>query len=112
MSFASPVIRLEIVDEMRSFLDLLRMTSKPQAKVLLKSINPNQLKALSEIALNVLEGTLSVQDLSKLSRNFVRSLADRRKSFSYKKRLLTKHLEFLLSLLNNVDLNTICKNLS
>ncbi len=97
---------------MRSFLELLLVATKPQAKALLKTASTNQVRALSEIALNVLEGVLPVKDLGKLSRHFVRSLGDRHKSPSFKRKLLSRQFDHLLALLKNVDLDTVCKNLS
>ncbi len=97
---------------MRSFLELLSIASKPQATALLKTASAKQIAALSAIAINVLSGALPVKDLAKLSPNFVRCLSHRRVSLSEKRTLLTKNLKHLLTLLSNVDLDSVCENLS
>lgn len=59
-----------LLEDQVHFLQLLRTTKKDQRKALLKTIDKSQLKALSEIAHNVIKGTidLSTSDKVKLKR--------------------------------------------
>lgn len=59
-----------LLEDQRYFLHLLRTTNKDQRKALLNTIDKSQLKALSEIAHNVIKGTivLTPSEKAKLKR--------------------------------------------
>ena len=59
-----------LIEDQIHFLELLRTAKKEQRKALLKTVDKLQLKALSEIAHNVIKGTivLTPSDRTKLRR--------------------------------------------
>lgn len=55
-----------LLEDQRHFLHLLRVARKNQRKALLKTIDKSQLKALCEIAHNVIKGTIVLTPEEKL----------------------------------------------
>lgn len=60
----------KLLEDQVHFLGMLQTASKEQRKALLKTIDKQQLKALSEIAHNVIKGTvvLSTEEKKKLKK--------------------------------------------
>lgn len=55
-----------LLEDHRHFLQLLKVAKSDQRKALLKTIDKSQLKALSEIAHNVIKGTIVLTPEEKL----------------------------------------------
>ena len=86
-----------------SFLRLLLETeSSKQRKALLHTITPGQVKALSEIAHNLVQGTLTIpsQTLKPLRkhRSLVELLGDKKTSYLKKKEAIKRRLSGVISL--------------
>ena len=85
---------------------LLDTTSSVQKKLLIKSITTDQLKALVEIVVNLLSGTLSInpKDKYKLKkrRQLIRQIADTRITLRKKKKLLFHHQRLFTLVLHSV----------
>lgn len=88
------------------FLLLLRDTHKAQQRVLLRTISSEQLKAIGEIALNILEGVIPLRPSQKgvLSRykNAIRLIGQKSVSDKRKKATLLKNSKVLGILINTV----------
>jgi hypothetical protein len=82
-------------------------SAKPkQAIALLKILNPEQIKVLSEISENTIKGRVDLSDSDKARlrkyRVFLTQLASKRKSLSSKKNLLVRGVRALTLLLDIV----------
>lgn len=86
---------------------LLESNSPKQRKALLNTITLDQVKALSEIAHNLIRGIIpiSTQALNQLRkhRTLIRLLGDRKKSYINKKQAIKKRPSGILSLLKVVS---------
>lgn len=95
------------------YLQLLLKTHKSQQKALLNSISPDQLKAISEIALNILHGGLPLSSSQKKRltpyRKAIRLIGHKKSSQKSKKRTLIKNIKVLIILLKSAE--TILKSL-
>jgi len=89
-----------------NFLQLLLSTHRAQKKALLNTINSEQLKAIGEIALNILHGIIPLTSPQKkvLSRyrDAIRSIAHKQHSLKREKTTLVKHIKALEVLLKSV----------
>lgn len=85
------------------YLQLLLRTHKSQQKALLNTISPDQLKAIGEIALNILHGGLhlSPSQLKGLTpyKKVIRLIGHKKSSQKSKKRILLKNIKALKTLL-------------
>lgn len=91
----------------KTYLQLLIGTHKAQQKALLSTISLEQLKAISEIALNILHGTLpltaSLKKVLTRHRNIIRLLGGKKTSQKKKKNCLLKNIKALGVLLKSVE---------
>lgn len=83
------VIMVELIKQQRHFLHLLKSTSAAQRKVLLSTITRQQLKALCQIAYNILRFKIRLtpgeKDQLKRQRRFIHLLGNRTIGFKHKK---------------------------
>lgn len=90
-----------------TFLKLLLSTHRSQKKALLNTISSEQLKAIGEIALNILHGVIPLTAYQKkvLSRykDAIRLIGHKSKSQKRKKTALVKNIKGLEALLKSVE---------
>ena len=90
-----------------TFLQLLLSTHRPQKKALLNTISTDQVKAIGEIALNILHGVIPLTAKQKklLSRykDTIRVIGHKKKSQRRKKTVLVKNIKALELLLKSVE---------
>ena len=88
------------------FLRLLLLTSVPQGKAMLKTIQKSQLQAMVQIVYNVLMGNrdLPEKDKNRLKkhRTIIRRFVSKRLSQRERKQILVKYSEQILTLLRVV----------
>lgn len=96
----------KLLNEQRSFLQLICNTSKQQRRALLNTVTKKQLKALSEIAHNVVKGTIVLTPEEKriLRRNkkIINTLAAKKGTKKSKHEALRKGAQAVFHLLNIV----------
>ena len=88
-----------------TYLQLLHNTHRSQQKALLNTITLEQLKAISEIALNILHGVIPLKALQKKAltpyRKFIRMIGQKKGSLIKKKTILLKNIKALGVLLKS-----------
>lgn len=97
---------VELVRKQRHFILLLSHTTPKQRKQLLKTITRDQLKAISQIAHNIIKSVivLSSSDRDKLIKHkrFIHLIGNRKLGFSKKKGVISNHQRLILTLLQIV----------
>lgn len=97
----------QLLEDQRHFLHLLRSTKKDQRKALLSTIDKPQLKALSEIAHNVIKGTivLTPAERRRLKRfkQIINVLGRKSSTRAQRIRVLQRGATAILHLLNIVE---------
>jgi len=82
------------INKHRSFLDLLQQGENIQKKTLLKTASDEQVRALSEIVLNIIGGVIPISSKIKADlsphKNKLRKLCDKTQTNSELKRLWNK----------------------
>ena len=82
----------ELIRQQRHFLQLFVQTTPSQRKVLLQTVTKPQLKALSQIAHNIIRGNIPLNSTDKTplkrDRRLIYLLGDKRLGFVHKKRLV------------------------
>ena len=82
----------ELIKQQRHFLRLFVQTTPSQRKALLQTVTKPQLRALSQIAHNIIRGIIpynsSDRDSLKRDRRFVYLLGSRRLGLAHKRRLV------------------------
>ena len=82
----------DLIRQQRFFLQLFVQTSSTQRKALLDTVTQPQLKVLSEIAYNTIQGKVSLtpteQTQLKRNRRFIHLLGDKRLGYKHKQRLV------------------------
>lgn len=95
------------VKKNKSYLKLLIDTHTAQQKALLRTISTEQLKAISEIALNTLHGTLTLTASQKRTlspyKKIIRLLGEKKANQRRKKLSLIKNIKALRALLKLVE---------
>ena len=90
-----------------NYFQLLMSTTKGQTKVLVDSITNDQLRALTQIVVNLLEFVLPIKPSMKLQlkkkRNIIRQIGDKTLSNKKKKELLSKHSGVITLLLKSIE---------
>lgn len=81
----------ELIRQQRHFLLLFVQTTPTQRKVLLNTVTKDQLKVLSQIAHNIIRGTVSLnaseKEILKRDRRTVHLLGDRKLGYKHKQNL-------------------------
>lgn len=93
-----------LIKQQFSFLKLFLQTTTPQRKVLLKTITRNQLRALSQIAHNIIKFkiklSLSEKQRLKRERRLIHLLGDRKLGYKRKKEVIQNKQRLIFTLLN------------
>ena len=88
----------------KEFLHLLLNSTKDQARALLYTITPEQVSAISEIVLNLLELPLpnTVKTILQRRRKVFKKISDKMLSVRTRTSLIKKHMTLMLSTLHLV----------
>jgi hypothetical protein len=93
-----------LIKQQFSFLKLFVQTTTPQRKVLLKTITRNQLRALSQIAHNIIKFKIklsfSEKQRLKRERRIIHLLGDRKLGYKRKKEAIQNKQRLIFTLLN------------
>lgn len=96
-----------LLEDQVHFLELLRNTNKLQRKALLTTIDKQQLKALSEIAHNIIKGSVNLNptDKNRLKKykKILSTLGKKSSTRRAKLQVLQRGSRAILHLLNVVD---------
>lgn len=96
-----------LIKKESGFLRLLLNTSSEQRKAMIKSITPSQMKAVVQIAYNVLQGNrdLPQRDINKLTRHkiVIRRFIDKKTTREKRVALFLKYLESILPLIKVIE---------
>lgn len=96
----------DLINRQASFLRLLLTTSVKQQLVLIKHIQLPQMKAIVQIAYNVLVGNrvLPSRDIKKMEtyKVAIRRFVSKGLSLEKRKRILVKYFKYIILLLNTV----------
>lgn len=88
-----------LIRQQRHFLQLFIQTTPRQRNVLLQTVTTEQMKALSQIAHNIIKGTVPLsaaeQQQLKSERRLIHLLGDIRLGFVHKKNLVQRKQRFL-----------------
>lgn len=94
---------VELVRKQRHFLQLLAQTTPKQRKQLLKTVTRDQLRAIAQIAHNIIRSiiVLSPADKDKLKRHrrLIHLLGNRKIGYDRKKSALSGHYRSILTLI-------------
>ena len=93
-----------LIRQQRHFLHLFVQTTPIQRKVLLQTVTKDQMKALSQIAHNIIKGTVALgaaeRQKLKSERRLIHLLGDTRLGFVHKKSLVQSKQRVLRLLVN------------
>lgn len=96
-----------LIKKESSFLRLLLSTTSQQQKAMIKTITPKQMKAVVQIAYNVLQGNRDVsgKDINKLTKHklVIRRFISRGITCEKRSKLFLKYLDFILLLIKTVQ---------
>ena len=95
----------DLIQQQRHFLRLFVQTTSAQRKAILQTITQDQVKALTQIAHNIIVGTvpLTSSDKEQLKRNtrFVHLLGDKKLGYKHKQRLVLNKQGLVYVLVNS-----------
>lgn len=94
----------DLIRQQRHFLQLFVQTTPAQRKALLQTITRDQVKSLSQIAHNIIVGTVpltpSDKDQLKHNRRLVHLLGDKKLGYKHKQRLVRNKQGLVFVLVN------------